>query len=646
MGNERETETQQDESFFDQSGRATTLLNPINYVIEEGDFAYVISKDMATAKIVEDFEISERESQSYLKESKRKQERTIDDTGSRKPSEDISSTENGNHEPPRYEFYSRREALNKCFRQFQEAKNVYTNLEKKIIAYKLWDNTLVGKMTGHIIVVCPEGQFFEFVKFMRPKTKKPICFFDKKQMSLDFEQLLGKYDALYHLQGDPQRFTDLYNAAVEDCYQFVVISPSDGDPETIDWDAVMIDRALAQFPVQIPRVLEIANPNNARFLNFKPIQSDKEVLRKLLPRFMNGEIFFSSYIDTLASQFYYNRDLSQVLTKLFCKFTVDEFSNAQMGNTTFFGKSLFENSSLSTIKISEEYIVKAGLATYGGLFDDLLSLNPPVIPLGLLLRSSQTAFGMRKGRSEDNYIDLTLAPTPMMCVNPLKTTPVNVGDKVLVLGNIKYSMPSRKISESDLEISSFSMDSDDEEEETTLQGLILQSFLKADKNLKVDHKLIEYLSLEDLLEAERVLIKNTFGSHFSNFVEKVKQDQSSLVKDINRYMQSEKKLEYVMERYDVTANATLSSQIREPLLMKKLEDLRRHEEKVFEDFIRYKHFRSLTNKMKNRIEAKALVSQQISIKDFLIKVFEVKNSLLKDEIEGLVSGLMREVQKE
>ena len=173
-----------------------------------------------------------------------------------------------------------------------------------------------------------------------------------------------------------------------------------------DSGILQIIQMIEQYYPEVPYTIELEDENNLKYLS-KASEANKLPLN-CNNKYAAGKVLYSSTLDSIIAQSYYNDTLFEVLDKLIFG---DDYSDETR---------VKENSRLNMIEIPEEL---GGNCTYDNFFYSCTKLTEddyPVIPIAIYRASNPSVLGNE---------------SPYLITNPEKGTLLLTGDIVFVLGD-------------------------------------------------------------------------------------------------------------------------------------------------------------------------------------------------------------------
>lgn len=221
-------------------------------------------------------------------------------------------------------------------------------IDKSTVICDTIENKLVA--LEHIIICGICQNFIDFVKPLRakhlPKSKCPTIVILTKDIPDDkIWSTIAFFEQIYIVQGDPMNKEDLQRAGIKNAIKVVILSPSldeifkskgnidenkrqarkltKEEEDLLDSKTIFKYNMISKLKKDIFIVIELINPKNVSFLYNKGRRQNDEYLFikdgikiDCTSSFAAGEVYFSSIMDNLLVQAYYNKSLLDVLKKI------------------------------------------------------------------------------------------------------------------------------------------------------------------------------------------------------------------------------------------------------------------------------------------------------------------------------------------
>lgn len=428
------------------------LINPSCYQFGEGDFCYVIASDLQAASKVSTF--------------------TADQDSS----------------PPIDSSLLKSESLAQAFRNSRKKSRTYKAEIESGEVIELWCTDLHEKLLNHVVVFGSIEGFSLLVASIRNYSKQAVCLVSSEEPDVIWNKLKCKFENIYYLKGSILNFQEVFNCAIEESYAVLILTAHNKESFTADSDAVLGAKFIEMCFPNARVLLELGDESYLRFLGNRPRGRLEELPYTMWPKYISGRCYLSTYLDTLLCQAYYNPELVQILLRLL---GLNKHNDSRLDQYK-------ENVLIRTIHVPQVYFKGDSKAerTYGELFNDLLCLNPPIIPLGIL--SKRFA-----GKAHPEKVDLEIVFT-----NPLPTAFMDKEDCVICLGDHVEDMkgtvsrieatPRQKIELQDL----VDVELKDQIWNSKTKGSDLESMVDEEEKREEE-------SLNQLLETLKLRLQNT-----------------------------------------------------------------------------------------------------------------------------------------
>lgn len=356
------------------------LLNPAKYTLTNGDSLLVICNDQESADLISNYDSNDGHFHD-------------------------------NYSP------SRQMTLTHMFENVRIKANSFT-CELSETNVDLIMDDLSGKLKNHVIVFGNLEEFELLLKTIRVYSEQPVCFFSEKDPDVRWEKI-SKNPNVFYLQGNMHNFQDLYYSGISDCYCAVILSSSSQNPQSPDSDIVLLSRIIEMSFPHVRFISELMDESFMRFMGSRPFGNYQNLPYHFWPKYISGKVYFTSYLETLICQSYYNPDLCDILMKM-------------MGITKSRDEMLKyeENSIIKTITLPVNYFKNKESCPWEELFIDLIHLSPPVIGLGIY--SDRYT---RDGNETESELKL-MNTVDHECVftNPSPSMLVYKDDRIIVIG--------------------------------------------------------------------------------------------------------------------------------------------------------------------------------------------------------------------
>jgi hypothetical protein len=213
---------------------------------------------------------------------------------------------------------------------------------------------------------------------------------------------------VYYLRGCILNLEELYHSAIQTCHHVLILSSHSQNTYSMDADSIMGYKLIKIAFERVKVTMELADETYVRFVGKHPRGTGSNTIYPLWDCYRSGNILCSSFLDSVLCQFFYYGDISDFVMKILGITTVSKRL-----------KSCKENFKIRCIELPDKYFGASGKRErrYGEIFNDLTSLVPPVIPLGIYATHFEES------------------PDGLSCCNPLPSAILKKGDRIMVIGD-------------------------------------------------------------------------------------------------------------------------------------------------------------------------------------------------------------------
>ena len=254
---------------------------------------------------------------------------------------------------------------------------------------------------------------------MRHFTNNYICYVSDIPKPEKWNQIEAKYHNVKYIKCVYSDKNDLERTGIENARHVILLSWMLEKSNHPDSGILQIIQMIEQYYPNVPYTIELEDENNLKYMS-KASEANKLPLN-CNSKYAAGKVLYSSTLDSIIAQSYYNDTLFEVLDKLI-------FGDSDTSET-----KIEENSRLNMIKIPEEF---GGNCTYENFFYTCTQVSQnsktnkkPVIPIGIYRAPNKNILGNN---------------APFMITNPEKGTLLLTGDIVFVLGDLDEHKEKRE----------------------------------------------------------------------------------------------------------------------------------------------------------------------------------------------------------
>jgi len=279
----------------------------------------------------------------------------------------------------------------------------------------------------HIVIVGYQDNLYKLLKLLFSHHEKEICLITR----YDYEdtkiiKLLKQYKNLCYIKGHADNPVNLINCGLNNAFMVIFLTEKLSSKTNEDMDNLLIYKTV-DFFFDTKLLIEIWDNKNTKFLGFTPlIKNGKTEKNEFLhPCFMSGRIIYTSHLDLIVANSYFNEIGTNAWMKLLNlglqnmtnrKGNDENFQNEKINNKNNKNKknkkirieeTNIKNNNLENCKINNnnqnKYIYQKGENNNNGspviftieipiqyvekeyyiLVDDLMKLEPPAMPLGI-----------------------------------------------------------------------------------------------------------------------------------------------------------------------------------------------------------------------------------------------------------------------
>jgi len=501
------------------------MINPINYEVQNGDEAIILATDYSHAQRFED--------------KNNKNEILIEDINYKGELEYLKNYD--------YDMssYDKRKSSSKKMSSKADTDGVNDKFTEFL------DDT--SYLRDHIIVFGPLDSLPSLIECLRHFTNNYICYVWDTPKPERWNQIESKYRNVNYLEWVYSDKNELKRTGIEHARHVILLSWMLEKSNHPDSGILQIIQMIEQYYPTVPYTIELEDESNLKYLS-KASEANKLPLN-CNNKYAAGKVLYSSTLDAIIAQSYYNDTLFEVLDKLI-------FGDNDLKET-----KIEENSRLNMIKVPDEL---AGVCTYENFFYNCTKVNEedtrnnkkPVIPIAIY---------------RSKHYDVLGNETPFMMTNPEKGTLLLKDDIVFVLGDSKEQEMKRK-----KEYFSKSEDSNLKSHPTIIK--LSENITEETLNNLDDEKLLDIVSNElagtekerkkDLLNKKRNLQKTSKNRRNLEVIEESPKNIQRSVSDVAKLPSSVKKQKKFHE-LEETKNKSVSSDMEE---LSSLEDTLKDEE--------------------------------------------------------------------
>lgn len=310
------------------------------------------------------------------------------------------------------------------------------------------DDSPKGLFRNHLIIKGNLISLANIANVIRFYSKRPILFFTDSLKTLgDWTKIKDRFANIYCVVGSVFFIKHIDQMDPKKAYKILILSNPAKNEGILDSDNIVFTRILADF-FEIPKFLvELLDEDNIKYLSTEPkISLNSQLDYFFWPYFVRGNIHFSSLIMSFVARSLYNSNWISFLKQLTQpnegKRDVRKTDKGEVKD-----EEVTENGRIYTLLINED--VREEVKVYGQLQYFLMNNDPPVMAIALL-KTKDLGAGYKKVSTLNNkvfkssmtqHISKTIDDIYgeiFILTNPSFLTKLDVGDKVLVIGNNSF----------------------------------------------------------------------------------------------------------------------------------------------------------------------------------------------------------------
>ncbi|CDW86696.1 cation channel family protein [Stylonychia lemnae] len=345
------------------------LINPVKYRIQKGDEALVLATDFTHAQRFD--EDDGKDLDPYDREISGQQLNELKDL------QFIKNFDFRNPEP----------------------------LHKTDDHFLMWRDDL-SYLKDHILIFGDIEAMPTLIECLRNFTNNYICYVSDKLELEKWNKIKNRYSNVVYFEASFSDKNELARTGIQNSRHVILLSWMLQNSNHPDSGMLQIIRIIDEHFPDVQYTLELVDENNLKYLN-KKNNSMKDTNLPFIcnTKYASGSVFFSSILDAIIAQSYFNETLFEVLDKLIFGGTVENESKVE------------ENCKLNMILIDSTI---GGKTTFKGFFEACINNEgSPIIPIGIQRQPNSLILGNQQ---------------PYIITNPDKNCLLMEGDRVYVLG--------------------------------------------------------------------------------------------------------------------------------------------------------------------------------------------------------------------
>ncbi|CAG9323591.1 unnamed protein product [Blepharisma stoltei] len=281
-------------------------------------------------------------------------------------------------------------------------KSVYKPIEERHLL--MWGTDLRGSVWDHIIVFGRLEHLEILLETFAKTSNQLVCYVSDQPPDNKWKRISQTYrDALY-LECSFSDVEELSHTAISFAYHTILLS-NRIEGSTMEDSGLLPLVGLIEKNFTCKFTVELVDEINLKYLDKKPRSELENLPFVVWPRYAASHVFFSSALDYIIAQAFHNNILIDLVQRLI----VYEDMFAELG--------IDENYRINSIELPENLY---GKITFGEVFNYLISLQRPLVALGIYRNTG-----------------ILNNETPYVYTKPDANTPIFLGDKIFVMGELE-----------------------------------------------------------------------------------------------------------------------------------------------------------------------------------------------------------------
>ena len=414
------------------------LVNPTNYEIKKNDIGFVVAFDQASAKILSSFSDKTPEYAIFVKNMNFFRQSNIEGVSERC----IENMGVGLEARLKDWKIKKQKYLFKTY-------SVMADLESKVIEipsiFNLYEESSPkGIFENHIIVKGNLTRFGKIALVVRTYTERPIILYsDCSVNQSEWLKLREIFRNVYYVYGSPTNIKHVMQLDPKKAFKILILSTSHNN-FVQDSESIIFTRIISDFFGLKNFLTEMMEENNLRYISINPKYENNNFF--FWPYFVRGSIHFSSVAMSIIAK--------SIINKTWISF-IRNLTKPNNSKNSKIDDNAYQNSKINTLIITDE--AAQHFQYFGYLQYALMCNKPSVIAVAILkvdnidVKRTTLLNPIRKSTSPkmkpinlyssemllkilDNFYG-----SEYLMTNPSALMPINTGDKVLVIGNVKIN---------------------------------------------------------------------------------------------------------------------------------------------------------------------------------------------------------------
>ena len=431
------------------------VINPVDYKVQKDDIGYVVSYDQESAKVITTYTEKSSLYATYSKNMNLFKKLKIAEASNKlidkmrvQMNEKLSDWKIN-----KQKFFNRT--------HFNQISDIDSNLYEIPAIYNLYNNeTPKGIFRNHIIIRGDLYRLKRITSVLRSYSERPIILFSEKEPNpSEWHKIRDCFKNIYYVYGNPTNINHLMQIDPKKAFKILILSSSNNN-FVMDSESIIFTRIISDFFETRNFLTELMDENNLKYISINPKYEIQNYF--FWPYFVRGSVHFSSLAMSIIAKSLNNKSWFSFIR------------NATKPNIERVPDDIQQNSKINTFVITPE--VKKEFQFFGQMQYILMSHDPPVMAIAVLkekftsqpkqntiiirqltLNSMREKAKEREKEKEKKAAEIAVSTkksfqfltthilkvmdnyygSEFVMTNPSFLMPLDVGDKVLIIGNTR-----------------------------------------------------------------------------------------------------------------------------------------------------------------------------------------------------------------
>ena len=424
------------------------LINPVDYKIQKDDIGYVVAYDQENAKIITTYTEKSSLHSTYLKNMNLFKKLRINEASNKFIDKmRVHMIERLSDWKIKKQKYFKKTHL-------ASISDFDSNLYEIPDIYNLYNNmSPKGIFRNHIIIKGDLYRLKRITSVLRSYSERPIILFsDKEPNPSEWHKIRDSFKNIFYVYGCPTKINHLQQIDPKKAFKILILSSNENN-FIMDSESIIFTRIISDFFELKNFLTELIDENNLKSISINPKYENHNFF--FWPYFLRGSVHFSSLAMSIIAKSINNKSWFSFIRNVTKPNIIQDRS----------GEEIQQNSKINTLTITPE--IKKEFQFFGQLQYVLMSHEPPVIAIAVLkekftcqpvqntlFRQITLSSGREKRKrkadleatSKKSFQLITAHILKVMdnfygseflMTNPSFLMPLDVGDRVLVIGNTR-----------------------------------------------------------------------------------------------------------------------------------------------------------------------------------------------------------------